>query len=470
MFEGPVLGLLVRLSLPIFVGMAFQLLYAVVDTLWVSRIDPSDPSYVGGMGIIFPLVTLVIAVGSGVLVGTSSLVARAIGEKAWAVLDRTAGSGLVVGLGAGTLLLALGYVFDEEIIRILGGRGDYFTHALEYFRSMLPAGFLMLAGNVLIGILQGEGLMKKVMKAVVIGTAANVVLDPVFIFLLGLGVRGAGYATTIAQLAAGTYLVSVFIKKKTAVPIRWKPAAVDAGIIRRIVSVGLPQTAGYMALSASQLMFNRILVGIDSRALAASAICGRFDQMLIMPILSIGSAAITMIGQNYGRGNHGRIRLLWRTSLLCAGATVAAIASLLFILAPRVYQPFTEVDAVLRYSVLQTRIVAFTYLGAAAVAMGRALFQAIGRAFPGFLVDSLRLAAISVPAAYLYVKIAGLGAAGVWLGVATGNVCAAMVTFLLVSRTLKNLSLGVAAPGPRGLNRGGRSGRSCTIRQRQSRS
>jgi len=82
MFEGPVLGLLVRLSLPIFVGMVFQLLYAVVDTLWVSRIDPSDPSYVGGMGIIFPLVTLVIAVGSGVLIGTSSLVARAIGEKA----------------------------------------------------------------------------------------------------------------------------------------------------------------------------------------------------------------------------------------------------------------------------------------------------------------------------------------------------------------------------------------------------
>ena len=97
MFEGPVRPVLIRLSLPILAGMVFQLLYNIVDTIFVSRIDLADPSYVGGVGLIFPLIFLFIALGNGLAIGVSSLVARAIGEQNHEILDKTAESGLFIG-------------------------------------------------------------------------------------------------------------------------------------------------------------------------------------------------------------------------------------------------------------------------------------------------------------------------------------------------------------------------------------
>jgi Na+-driven multidrug efflux pump len=130
MFDGPILKLLVKLSFPIFFGMVFQILYNIVDTIWISRIDLNDPSYVGGVGIVFPIIFLIIALASGLMVGTSSLVARSIGEKNRYALDRTAESGLFIGLVLAALFLAFGYIFDKKLLRLLGAEGDYFIHGL----------------------------------------------------------------------------------------------------------------------------------------------------------------------------------------------------------------------------------------------------------------------------------------------------------------------------------------------------
>ena len=153
MFDGPILKVLIKLTLPIFLGMVFQILYNIVDTIWISRIDLNDPSYVGGVGIVFPILFLVIALASGVMIGTSSLVARSLGEKNRYVLNRTAESGLIVGFAFAFLLLVFGYIFDDKLLHLLGAKGDYSILGLEYLQFMLPAGALMIIGHVLAGIL-----------------------------------------------------------------------------------------------------------------------------------------------------------------------------------------------------------------------------------------------------------------------------------------------------------------------------
>ena len=153
--NGPVFKTLVKLTFPIFTGMIFQLLYAIVDMIWISRIDLNDPSYVGGVGLIFPLLFLAVAFGSGMLIGVGSLVARSIGEKNQDVLNRTAESGFFIAGSISIVIIAAGYLFDDRIIFFLGGRGDYYIHAIEYFRYIIPAAALMITGNVILGILQG---------------------------------------------------------------------------------------------------------------------------------------------------------------------------------------------------------------------------------------------------------------------------------------------------------------------------
>jgi putative MATE family efflux protein len=442
MFEGPVLKLLVRLASPIFFGMLFQLLYNITDTIWVSRIDLADPSYVGGTGIIFPFLFLAIALSQGIVVGTSSLVARAIGEQNTEVLDKTAESGLAIGVVVAVAMAIPTYVFATGILRILGAEGDYLVHGLEYLHFIIPAGVLMFASAAFFGILQGEGMMKYVMIAMIIGTAGNIVLDPIFIFLLKLGVRGAALATTVSQTLSVAFIVSVFIRRKTQVEVHWKLANIDWGTIKKILAVGLPQSAGMILMALSFFFFNRVVVSIDPLALTAFALCGRLDQAVLMPIFAIGAAVITMIGQNAGRGNFARVREIWRKSLLTAMGLVVLAAAAMFVLAPKIYPFFSDIDEVVRYAVLQTRIVEFTFVFAVIGILSRSFFQAIGYPLPALIITTSRLLLLAVPAMLLYVYVLDLKIYGVWLGIITGNVLAAGMSALWIAHTLRLLQEG----------------------------
>ena len=442
MFEGSVLRLLARLASPIFFGMLFQLLYNITDTIWVSRIDLGDPSYVGGTGIIFPFLFLAIALSQGIVVGTSSLVARAIGEENRQVLDKTAESGLAVGVIVALAVAIPTYVFATDILRLLGAEGDYLVHGLEYLRFIVPAGVLLFFSSTFMGILQGEGMMKYVMIAMIIGTAGNIILDPVFIFVLKLGVRGAALATTVAQTLAVGFILSVFIRRKTQVEVHWKMANIEWRTIEKILAVGLPQSAGMILMALSFFFFNRVVMSIDPLALTAFALCGRLDQAVLMPIFAIGAALVTMIGQNAGRGNFERVREIWWKSLLTATGLVGLSAAAMCALAPRIYPFFSDIDQVVGYAVLQTRIVEFTFMFAVIGILSRSFFQAIGYPLPALLITTSRLLLLAVPAMLLYVYVFDLEIYGVWLGIITGNVLAAGMSALWVSGTLKRLQRG----------------------------
>ena len=439
MFDGPILRLLTRLSLPMFAGMIFQLLYNITDTIWISRIDIADPSYVGGTGIIFPILFFAMAIGQGILIGVSSLVARAIGARNKDVLSRTAESGLIIAIIVSVVVVLFCYLFAPGIVKALGATGDYYTHALEYFLYIIPASLMMFVGNVFFGIIQGEGLMEKLMKAMIIGTVTNIILDPVFIFFLGMEVRGAAIATDISQLASVGYAISIFLRRKTLVQIDWKVKNIDLGIIRQIIAIGLPQAAGQIMMSVSFLIFNRVVIAIDPYALTAFSLCGRFDMIVLTPIFAIASALITMVGQNYGRGNFERVKRIWWVGVGSAAITVTAVAAIVVVCAPFIYPFFSDVDEVVRYAVTQTRIIEFTFLFATIGILARSTFQAIGYPWPAFVIPVLRLVGIAIPAVYLYVHVMGLGIYGVWFGIITGNGVSAAVSLFWVRKTLNGL-------------------------------
>jgi Na+-driven multidrug efflux pump len=215
----------------------------------------------------------------------------------------------------------------------------------------------------------------------------------------------------------------------------------------RISAVGFPQAAGLITMSVSFLFFNRLVVSIDRLALTAFALCLRFDQVMIVPLMAIGSALITMIGQNYGRGNHGRVLRIWKTGTLVGMGTSAVLGAVLFASAPRIFPFFTGVEEVVRYAVLQLRIVVLSFIGAAVVVVGRSAFQAVGRPLPGLTVTAMRLAVIALPAAYLLVHGLGMGMYGVWLGMVAGNLLSAAAAFVWIRRRLRKSALQSGASG-----------------------
>ena len=442
MFEGPIRPVILKLALPIFTGMIVQIVYNVTDTFWVARIDLADPSYMGGTAIVFPLIFFFMALGNGLMVGTSSLVARAIGEKNVKVLSTTAESGMLISFILSVISLVILLPFAPRILIALGAEGDYYVHGLEYLRYIIPAGPVIFFAMIFLGILQGEGLVKYVMNSMLIGTALNIILDPVFIFLLGLNVRGAAIATVIAQAVAMVYVVTVFIRNKSSIRINWAVSNIKLSTIKDIAAIGLPQSISMILMSLSFVIFNRIVIEIDTLALTAFALCGRFEQIMLMPAMAIGAAIVTIVGQNSGRGNFLRVKETMKQARLLGLISVGALTALIVGFAPLIFKPFTDVEQVRWYAVMQYRVVSVGYLAALVGITGRSFFQAIGYPLPALFITLLRLILVALPVMLVLIYIFDLGIWGVWIGLVSGSMCSMVVSLLWVRRSINRLESG----------------------------
>jgi putative MATE family efflux protein len=442
MFDGPILKVLIRLSLPVAAGMLSLLLYNITDIIWISRIDTRDPSFVGGTGVVFPLIYIALSLGNGIMAGVSALVARNIGKENRRILSDIPGSGLLLAASLSFIMLLVFYTFDDQLIRLLGASDDYHKHATEYLRFVVPGGVLFFITSVFFGVMQGRGQMSKLMNGMVIGTAANIVLDPVFIFLFKMNVKGAALATSVSLLIVTMYSMNVVLRENRSQTIRLSPNRFDFSIIKQIVLIGLPQSLGMIIMAFSFLVFNRIVIGIDPRALTSFSICGRIDQVVTMPIFAIAAAMVTMAGQNAGRGNIDRVRCIWRTAVRLGVIVVAVLATIVVIIALRIYPFFSDIPQVVEYAVLQTRIIEYSYLCAVIGIAGSSLFQAIHYPAPGFAIMLFRLVFIAIPVVLLLVYVLNLGIYGVWLGIISGNVVSAVVCWFWVEKALEALKRG----------------------------
>ncbi len=442
MFDGPIVPLLFRLAMPILAGMVLQLAYNITDTYWIGKIDKSDPSFIGGTGMIFPIFFFTMALANGIQIGVSSLVARAIGEKNEKILGKTTESGLAIAIFFGILFLSLGYIYDEKIISLLGASKDYMTHALEYFRIILYFIPLIFISSVFHGMLQGEGRMKYIMHAMLLSTLLNIALDPVFIFTLKLKVQGAALATVISHSIGIVYVLSVFLRKKTSIHVKWKLKNIDWHTIGKISSIGFTQAASMIIMSVSFMLINRIVISIDKLAMTAYSIAGRIDQVAFMPIIAFSSAVLTMVGQNAARGKFERARKIWNKGMLASGSIVLFMATIMVIFARTIYSEFSNMDIVINYAVTQTRIVVYTYIFAAIGIMGRSVFLAIGHPMPSLIMAILRMLILNVPSILILVYVFDLKMYGVWFGMIVGNLTSAVISYLWVRSWFVKLKTG----------------------------
>ncbi|NLE00151.1 MAG: MATE family efflux transporter, partial [Fibrobacter sp.] len=260
MFDGNIYRLLTRLSLPILTGMVVKLLYNITDTFFISLIDKNDPSYIGGTGMVFPLLFFAISLASGIMTGVGSVVARAIGEKNHVSLNKAADSAFALGMFLSLLILGTGLLFAKPLVSMLGAQGAYFERGLVYFKYMVPFAALMVALHAVAGIFQGEGKMKRIMTAMMIGTVVNVILDPIFIFVLKWEVRGAALASVAGQLIAFIYVLVSIGAKDNIVQIKWSVKDISFKLMGEIIVIGFPMALGQMAMAISMVLFNHILI------------------------------------------------------------------------------------------------------------------------------------------------------------------------------------------------------------------
>lgn len=453
MFAGPLTPVIIKLAMPILAGMVFQLFYTIVDTAFINFIDSKNPAILGGTGYIFPMLFIAMALANGLSVGMSAMVATGIGEKNDKIIYKTAESGLFIAFILSVFIFLFGYIYSEQIISFMGAKGDFLKYGLEYFRYILPVTGVMFFGNVLGGILQGEGLMQKFMISMIIGTVLNIILDPIFIFDnidlkffnipgLGMGVKGAAIATVIGQSVAFIYTLSVFLRKQTLIKIEWKLSHISSSVMKRIIKIGFPQSFGQLVMSGAFIGMNRIATYIDPKIVTSSSLVGRIEQVVYMPIFAIAAATITIIGQNIGRKNLDRVEETWKKSIGISALIVFVSSTIFFIFARHIYGSFNQTEVVTAYAVKQTRYIMPFMIVAAVVIITRAAYQAIGYPIPGLIITSLRFLLIVMPVMVLFVYVFNLGFEGMLYSHIVSMLSTSTVAWFWMKSSMRKLKAG----------------------------
>lgn len=304
MMETPIPRLIASLSIPTVVSSLITVIYNTADTYFVSQIDKSASAAVGA---VFSIMSVIQALGFGLGVGAGSLISRKLGAKDNAAADKYASSAFFASITVGSLIMLLGLLFLEPILRFLGCTDTMMPHAVPYARFILIAAPLNCATFVLNTTLRSEGLSLLSMVGITTGGILNMILDPILINGFDMGTGGAAIATMASQVISFSILFSFFLFGKSIVKINMKSVSRHFEDYGSIVTTGIPTIfrQGLASVASAALNIQAIEYGGDAAG-AAMTIANKVYMLVRNIIVGLGQGFQPAAGYNYGAGNKKR--------------------------------------------------------------------------------------------------------------------------------------------------------------------
>jgi len=430
----PIGKLLVKQAVPASIGILVMSLNILVDTIFVG--NWIGPNAIAAINVVLPVSFFIAALGMAIGIGGSSIISRALGannrEKALA----TFGNQITL-----TLLLTVSFVipglyFVDSIIPAFGGKGDIFNPAKIYYTIVLygvPFLALCMMGNT---VIRAEGKPKFAMYAMMIPSVGNLILDYIFIKILGYGMHGAAWATTGSYMLCLGFIVWYFLSNNSELKITECFYKLNFPIIKEIGGLGFVTLARQAIVSVTYLLMNNILFNLGGEtSVTAYAIVGRMLMFALFPVYGITQGFLPIAGFNYGAEQYKRVRDSIFTAIKYGVALAAIIFVFLMLFPDAITQLFTQDAEVLRETPPAMRWVfaATPIIGIQLI--GAAYFQAIGKAVPALLLTLLRQGIFFIPLIFILPRF--YGELGVWMSFPISDVLATIVTVYFLHREVK---------------------------------
>ena len=432
---------ILKLSGPMMIAMLVQSMYNLVDAIWVSGLGADA---LAAVGLFFPFMMLLMGFSNGVGVGGGSAISRKIGSKDRLAADSTAVHTLLLTIIMG-LAVSLPFIpFLQNIYSLMGIMGKVNSMAAAYSRIIFGGALFLFFANMGNNILRAEGDAKRSMYAIIIGAALNIILDPIFIYVLNLGVLGAGWATLISMaLTAIILFYWLFMKRNTYVKIRIKKFRPDKSIIAEILRVGIPASLAMVSMSIAMYLLNTIIIkaaGTDGVAVFTSG--WRIVSIGTIPLMGVATGVTAVTGAAFGEKNPEKLKSAYLYAVKIGVLIEATIAVFSFIFAVPLSHIFTyskNAKVIAPDLVMFLRWMAPLYPTVPFGMLTSAMFQGIGMGERAFAVTFLRTVVLQVVVAYVFGIVLGFGLTGVFWGVITGNFIAVTIAFLWGKITIKRM-------------------------------
>ncbi|MDO5787991.1 MAG: MATE family efflux transporter [Fusobacterium sp.] len=430
--------LLVQFSLPAIIGMLVNALYNIVDRIYIGNIENVGHIAIAGVGITFPVVIFVfgfsILIGLGAATNASLNLGKRKKEEAEKFLGVAVSFGFIVSL----ILMVLVLWKLEWLVNILGGSDKTGIYAAQYLK-ILAYGFpAAVVGYVANASIRSDGNPKMAMATLLIGAITNIALDPIFIFYLKMGVKGAAWATIISQYVSGIWAIYYFTSKFSGMKLYLKNLKLDFGKIKSISSLGSAPFAIQIGASVVNYTYNSTLkiYGGDT-AIGAMAIVQAVITFISMPIFGINQGLQPILGYNYGAKLYSRVKEALFKAIFAA--TVLCVIDFLAIqfLSKYFINIFTHEKELVRIASIGLRIQTFMLPIVGFQIIASIYFQAIGKPKMSFFMSLTRQIIVLIPCILIMSKL--FGVEGVWFAGPTADFIATVVTFIFIKMELKHL-------------------------------
>lgn len=417
--EGNLTKTIITLSLPLMINNFIQTIYNITDTYFVGKLGTTS---IAAIQFVWPLTFLMLSFATGIGVAATALISQSIGAQDSQKAITFAGQTLLFNSVFSIIFGLLGYLISPWLLSVLGASGPLYEGALSFLQVMflgMPTLFSMV---LFAGIKAGEGDNKTPMIFGAISVVLNIILDPLFIFTFGFGIKGAAIATVIARGLIGFYAISTLFSKNNALRIDLSSLSLKYGEMKTLLRMGIPSSIGQSTAAFGFTIMNIFIISLGESTLTAFTIGNRISGLVMMPALGIGSAISAIIGQNLGAGNIGRARSAVKTSSVLSTAFLIVMGSILIALSENVVKIFSQDPEVIFQGTHYMRLITMTLplVGFFQIFIGT--FQGSGHTKVSMFLMISRLWLLRIPMLYIFKNFTNFRPDSVWTAMILSNV------------------------------------------------
>lgn len=428
--KGSVWGNIIAQAVPLTIAQLVQLLYNIVDRMYIGHMEGSSSLALTGIGLTFPIVMLVMAFTNLFGQGGAPLcsIARGAGDKERA--ENIMGNSFTMLLMAGMAITMVGYVCKRPILYAFGASDVTYVYAEQYLNIYLAGTMFLMISVGMNHYINSQGFPKIGMLSVIIGAVVNIILDPIMIFGMDLGIKGAALATVISQFVSAVWVMKFLLGKKTLLKLSLKSMKLRPKLDKEIMGLGL---TGFILQGTNGLVHvvcnatlsvygGDLYVGINT-------VLGSVRDIFQLPIQGITSGCQPVLGFNYGAKEYGRVKEGIRFTVL-VGSFYTVVAWILIFLFPEFFiRIFNNDPELIRYGVKALHIYFFGFFMMAFQFCGQSVFTGLGKAKQAVFFSIFRKVIIVVPLTILLPQMGGLGVHGVFLAEPISNAIGGLACF-----------------------------------------
>ena len=432
----PIGKLLVKYSVPAIIGMMVNALYNVVDRIFIGNIPGVGPMAIAGLGVSMPIMSIVIAFGTLIGVGSSTNISIRLGEGKKDEARRIVGNAISFAIIVGVTISIIGTLFLNQFLTIFGASESTITYAKSYMSIILLGTTFSIMSMMFGNLIRGDGNPKLSATMMIIGCGLNIILDALFIFGFNMGIQGAALATVISQITSSILGLSYYLRGKSNVELKKENLKIDKKIIASIFAIGCAPFAMQLANSMVQLIFNTSLkkYGGDL-SIGAMATISSINMIFVMPAFGFVQGMQPIVGFNYGAKNFDRAKKALKISLISV-STVFLVGALIIQLAPQVLVGmFNKDPELMNITITGLRKYSFAMPIVGISIVGSNFIQSIGKAKISMVLGLLRQIILLIPMVLILPNFFGLN--GVWFSQPTADIIAASITGMVLLRELK---------------------------------